>query len=181
MLIAPLWLPILLSTVALFFGGFLSWMILGLHFHDWVKLPNEGPVLDTLRGESIPHGNYMVPGATSMKEMGAPEHQAKFQDGSAYVLSVFSPRNMGQNLGLTICFDLLASVCLAYLAALALKPGADFATVFRFVSTASLMTFLFAMLPHAIWFRVRIVGHVVESVAYSILVATIFAALWPKS
>ena len=40
---------------------------------------------------------------------------------------------------------------------------------------------LASMVQHAIWFRPRIVGHVIESVAYAAIIATIFASLWPAS
>jgi hypothetical protein len=49
------------------------------------------------------------------------------------------------------------------------------------VFLAAFMTFLAAMVQHAIWFRPRIVGHVIESVAYAALTAAIFAALWPAA
>ncbi len=80
MLIQPLLLPILLSTVALFFTSFLSWMVLGLHAQDWKKLPDEDPVLEALRQVGAQPGNYMVPGmdpGTRPSE----EYMAKMQRG----------------------------------------------------------------------------------------------------
>ena len=71
------------------------------------------------------------------------------------------------------------SFCLAYLATLALEPGAGFMAVFRFVSTAGFIAFLSAIVQHAIWFKVRIVGHVIESIAYAAIVGAVFAAMWP--
>ena len=56
-----------------------------------------------------------------------------------------------------------------------------FLVIFRFVSTAAFMMFLAAMVQHAIWFRTRIIGHVIESVAYAAITGLIFAALWPAS
>ena len=37
-MLVSLWLPIVLSAVALFFASFLSWMVLQLHKQDWKKL-----------------------------------------------------------------------------------------------------------------------------------------------
>lgn len=54
-------------------------------------------------------------------------------------------------------------------------------TVFRFVATAGLMTFLAAIVQHAIWFHNRIVGHIIESVLYAAIVAGIFGAMWPAA
>jgi len=43
-----LWLPILVSTIALFFVSFLSWMVLQLHAKDWVKIDDEDKLIDTI-------------------------------------------------------------------------------------------------------------------------------------
>ncbi len=43
------------------------------------------------------------------------------------------------------------------------------------------MTFLAALVQHAIWFRCRIVGHIVESVLYAAITASLFGAMWPKA
>jgi hypothetical protein len=39
--------------------------------------------------------------------------------------------------------------------------------------------FLGAILSHAIWFRMRVTGQVIESIAYAAITALIFASLWP--
>ena len=88
---------------------------------------------------------------------------------------------MAQNLGLTFVYFLAVSAGLAYLASIALPPGAEFLLVFRFVFTAGFMTFLAAMVPHAIWFRPRIAGHAIESLAFAAITAALFAALWPSA
>jgi hypothetical protein len=64
---------------------------------------------------------------------------------------------------------------------MAFPHWADFLSVFRFVFVGAFMTFLAAMVQHAIWFRPRIVGHVIESVAYAALTAFVFASLWPAA
>lgn len=181
MLIQPLLLPIALCTVALFFTSFLSWMVLGLHSRDWGKLPDEDPVLEALRKTGAQPGNYMVPGMETPGAKPSEEYLAKMQQGPMGVLTLFPGMTMGRNLALTFLYFFVVCVGLAYLARLALPAGAEFMTVFRFVSTASLMTFLAALVQHAIWFRCRIVGHVIESVLYAAIVAGIFGAMWPKA
>jgi hypothetical protein len=52
--------------------------------------------------------------------------------------------------------------------------------IFRFVSTAGLMTYLAAIVAHSIWFKCRIVGHVVESIAFAAIVGAVYAAMWPN-
>ena len=128
-----------------------------------------------------PAGSYMFPACDSHAEMKTEAFQAKYAAGPRGVLTILPPVNMGQNLGLTILYFLAVSIGLAYLASLAFPPGAGFLAVFGFVFVAGLMTFLAAMVQHAIWFRPRIAGHVVESVAYAAITATLFAALWPAA
>jgi hypothetical protein len=178
-MLLSLWLPIVLSAVALFFASFLSWMVLQLHKQDWKKLEHEDEFLAAAGKCNLTEGSYMFPGCKSQADMQSDEYKRKYEAGPRGVMTILPKVNMGQNLGLTFAYFLVVSALLGYLATIAIKPGADFLHVFRFVSTAGLLTFLAAMVQHAIWFRPRIVGHVIESVAYAAITAAIFAALWP--
>jgi hypothetical protein len=160
-MLASLILPILLSAVALFLLSFLSWMIVQLHKDDWKKLANEDAYMAT--AASTPVGSYMFPCAMSMAEMKTEEFQKKYDAGPRGIVTILPKANMGQNLGLTFLYFLVVSFLLAYLGTIALPRGADFLAVFRFIATAGLMTFLSAIVLHAIWFKSRIVGHVIES------------------
>jgi hypothetical protein len=179
-MLASLWLPIVLSGVALFFASFLSWMVLQLHKKDWQKLRKEDEFIAAVRQCEIQEGSYMFPMAESPAEMKNEEFKRKFEAGPRGIVTVFGGMNMGMNLVLTMIYFFVISFMLAYLSTIALKRGAPFLDVFRFVTTAGLMTFLSAIVQHAIWFRTRIVGHVIESIAYAIIVGVIFAAMWPK-
>jgi hypothetical protein len=182
-LLMELWLPILLSGIALFFASFLSWMVVQLHQSDWRKLPAEDEFLRAARAMNLAAGNYMFPGCLTREEMKSPEHQQKMAQGPRGILTVFPMedmgKSMGRNLGLTILYFLVVSFCIAYLATLALPRGAEFRPVFRFVSTAGLLVFLSAIVQHSIWFRCRITGHVIESIAYAAIIGAIFGVLWP--
>lgn len=173
--------PIFISAAALFFASFLSWMVLQLHKHDWVKLAQEDKFMEAVRGCDISSGSYMFPGCNSMEEMKSEQYAQKEKAGPRGVMTVFGPISMGRNLGLTFVYFLVASFCLAYLTTLAIPPGADFMKVFRFVATAGFMVFFAAMAQHAIWFHCRIVGHLIESIAYAAIIGAIFAAMWPAA
>ena len=179
-MLTSLLLPIFLATVALFFTSFLSWMVLQLHKDDWKKVAKEDELMQAVRNCDIPIGSYMFPACGSPEEMKSEAFQAKMNAGPCGILPVFRPANMGKNLGLTFLYFLVCNFCLAYLATLALQPGAAFLAVFRFVSTAGLLTYLAAIVPHGIWFRCRIVGHVIEAIAYTAIVGAVYAAMWPK-
>ena len=174
-------LPIVLSAVALFIASFLSWMVLQLHKQDWVKLAQEEKFIEAARGCDIPPGSYAFPACGCPEEMKSDEFKKKLEAGPHGIMTVFGPISMGRNLGLTFVYFLVASFCLAYLTTLAVPPGADFMKVFRFVATAGFMTFYSAIVPHAIWFKCRIVGHLIESVAFAAIIGAIFAAMWPAA
>lgn len=178
--VLDLWLPIALSAIALFFMSFLSWMMLQLHKGDWKSIPREDELLEAARKINLQPGNYMFPGCQTAAERNSPEFKEKWERGPKGVMTVFSDSGgMGQNLALTMLSFLVTSFCIAYLATLALKPGAPFLPVFRFVSTAGLLVYLSAIVQHAIWFRIRIIGHVIETIAYAAIIGVIFGALWP--
>ncbi len=173
--------PILLSGVALFIASFLSWMVLQLHKRDWVKLAHEDRFIEAARGCDVSPGSYMFPACGSPEEMKSEEFKQKMKDGPHGLMTVFGSFSMGRNLSLTFVYFLVASFCLAYLTTLAIPPGADFMKVFRFVATAGFMTFFAAIVPHAIWFKCRIVGHLIESIAFAAIIGAIFAAMWPAA
>ena len=178
-MLMSLWLPIVLSTVALFFSSFLSWMVLGFHKQDWTRLDDEDGFLRSASG--IKPGNYMFPHCQDQKEMESEEVKQKMEQGPVGVITVFPGINMGRNLGLTVLYFLCCSTTLAYLATMALESGASFLDVFRFFATAGLLTFLGAIVYHSIWFRCRLIGHVLESICYAAIAGAIFGFLWPTA
>ncbi|HAH47944.1 hypothetical protein [Gimesia sp.] len=180
-MLTSLLLPVLLSAIALFFASFLSWMVVQLHKDDWKKMEQEDEFLKAMQDLNVPVGSYMFPGCQSSDEMKSKEYQEKWNTGPCGVMTVYPKVNMGKNLGLTFVFFLVISFSLAYLATLAIPPGAEFMTVFRFMSTAGLLTFLAATIQHAIWFHNRITVHIIESIAYAAIVGTIFGLMWPAA
>jgi len=180
-MLVSLALPIVLSAIALFFASFLSWMVLQLHKKDWGKLAKEDEFMPAAAKCDILVGSYMFPCPASNAEMQTEAFQKKYAAGPRGVMTILPKVNMGANLGLTFLYFLAVSFVVAYLTSIAFKPGTEFLEVFRFVYAAAFMAFLSAMVQHAIWFRPRIVGHIIESLAYAAIVAGIFAAMWPAA
>lgn len=172
-------LPVVVAAIALFFASFLSWMVFQLHKKDWKKIDREAEFMAAAAGFNLPEGNYLFPMADTPKDMHSPEFQKKYDTGPRGILNLLPKANMGRNLGLTFLYFLAVSFVLAYLASIAFRPGAEFLDVFRFVATAAFTIFLAGIVQHAIWFRMRVTGHVIESVAYAVITAAIFAGLWP--
>jgi hypothetical protein len=180
--LASLLLPIVVSAVVLFFASFLSWMIVQLHKDDWRKIDREDDFLAAVKPFGLADGSYMFPRCSNPEEMKSEAFQAKYKAGPRGVMTILPPANMGVNLALTMAYFLVVSLGIGYLASIAFPtPGAAFANVFRFTFTAGLFIFLAAVVQHSIWFRNRIVGHVIESIAYAAIVGVIFASMWPAA
>ena len=178
-MLTALFLPIVLSAIVLFFCSFLSWMVLRLHAKDWGKLKNEDDFLKATKDLELTEGSYMFPHCNGSSDMKSEEFKKKMQEGPNGVITVFPKTDMRRNLGLTFLYFLVVSFCLAYLTSLAHERGAEFMEIFRFVSTAGLMTYLAAIICHAIWFNSRIIGHIIEALIYAVVTGAIFGWLWP--
>ena len=76
-------------------------------------------------------------------------------------------------------FFFVAAFVIAYLASLGLSRGASFLDVFRFVTTAGLLTHCAGQFPGVFWFRRRVAMDLLDGVAYAVATGLIFAALWP--
>ena len=178
--LTSLWLPIILSAVALFFIGFLSYMVLPIHKADWKELPDEDAFGKAVRNMNIPAGNYMFPYCADAEQMKSEAFIQKQKDGPVGLIQVWNEScNMGKQLGCQFFFLLVTSFCLAYLATLGVPAGADFMTVFRFVGTAGILVYTIANVPNTIWFKARLTGHLVDGVLLGLATGLIFALLWP--
>lgn len=180
--LASLWLPIVLSAVALFFIGFVTWMILGVHKDDWKEMPDEDAFTQAVRELSIPAGSYMFPYCADAEQMKSEAFIQKQQQGPVGILQIWQETGgMGKQLGCQFVFLLVTSFCIAYLATLGPPAGAGFMPVFRFVATAAMLIYTAANVPTSIWFRSRIAGHIIDGVLYGLATGLIFALLWPGS
>ena len=178
--LTSLWLPIVLSGVALFFASFLAWMVLPHHKQDWIGLPDEAGFGKALGGLNVPVGNYMFPYCATSQEMKSPKFLERQKSGPNGLLQVWpGPCQMGKNLVCTFLMFLAVSFCIGYLATLGVQPGAEFMQVFRFVGTAGILAYAAGTLLNGIWFPRKLIGDILDGVAYGLITGVIFAAMWP--
>ena len=180
-----LWLPILLSAVAVFVASSVIHMALPWHKGDYRTLPDEGRVLDALRAFSIPPGDYLAPRPASMEDMRSPGFAEKMKKGPVLVATVLpnGPASMGRNLGMWFAYDVVMGVFAAYVAGRALAPGAHYLHVFRFAGVTAFIGYAAALWQFSIWYR-RAWGTTIRStidgLVYALLTAGIFGWLWPR-
>ena len=177
--VTDLWLPILLSAVAVFIAGALAWMALPHHRKDWAMLPSD----DVLAGlRSIPPGQYMFPGS-GPAEHENPEAAERRRGGPHGALYVWpGPPSMGAKMALNFLFNLTVGVFVAYLTSRALPSGATFMDVFQLAGTAGILAFSFGGIPHGIWFGRSFRSMALDfmdGVVEGLILGAIFGALWP--
>jgi hypothetical protein len=178
--LTSLWLPILLSGIALFFASFAAWMLLPHHKKEWIGLPNEDAIMRQLKSDNLIAGQYCFPYAATPEAMKDEAYKAKMKAGPRGTLTLWKePPNMAVNLFCTVLFFLIANAVIAYLAAMVLSPGEDHMRVFRFVGTAGVLTYGTANILNGIWFGRKMVADIVDGIAYGLITGAIFALLWP--
>ncbi len=177
-----LWLPIVASGIAIFFASWLAWMVLPHHKKEWTGLANEDAVMSALRSAGVAPGQYMFPYAECSTDWNKEEFIAKMKTGPNGNIVVWpGPCSMGKNMLCTVFFFLVTNFVIAYLAAMVIAPGADHWFVFRFVGTAGILTYGTANILNGIWFGRKMVGDIVDGIAYGLITGATFAWFWPAS
>jgi len=179
-----LWVPILVSAVAVFLLSSLIHMALRYHANDYRKLPDEDGVMNALRPFAVPPGEYMFPRAGSMKEMGTPEYAAKHKAGPVALITVLPPGKMSMTGSLVTWFVYAAviSVFAGYVAGRALAPGAPALEVFRFAGTTAFLGYAAAQWQNSIWFGrswSTTLKNTLDGLIYGLATDAIFGWLWP--
>lgn len=178
--LVSLWLPVIVSGVALFFASWVAWMLLPHHKGEWKGLPNEDAVMAALKSAGVGSGQFQFPYCASPDEWKTDAFKARMQAGPNGHMVVWSgPCNMGKNMLCTVIFFTVVSSLIAYLAGIAVPPGAEFMRVFRFVGTAGIVTYGSANILNGIWFGRRMIADIADGIAYGVITGLIFAALWP--
>ena len=182
--IGALWLPILLSAVAVWVASAIIWMVMPHHKSDFAKLPDEDAARQALAPQQLVPGQYSIPYAASAKDAQDPETVRKFEEGPVGFLTVVpsGAPTMGSKIGLSMIFYLVISVIVAYLASRVLDPGADYLAVFRVTGTVAWLAYGTATVPDAIWFGRPwsvVVKGLLDSLLFGLLTAGFFGWGWP--
>ncbi len=182
--IVSLWLPILLSAVAVFLISSIIHMVLQYHNNDFIKLPSEEPVMDDLHKANIPPGDYHFPHAKDMKDMNSPEFIEKMKQGPVGIMTIMenTAPNMGKQLVLWFIYSIIVGIFAAYIAGNALAPGSHYLSVFRFAGCTAFVGYSLALMQNSIWYK-RNWGATLKSMfdglIYALFTAGIFGWLWP--
>jgi hypothetical protein len=183
--LCSLWLPILLSAVAVFIASSVIHMALPWHRGDFAAMPKEGELMDAVRPLAIAPGDYMVPRAGDFAKMKTPEFQDKLKKGPVMLLTVMpsGPFSMRKPLILWFVYCLVVGFFAAYVAGSTVPPGTAYLKVFQVVGTVAFVSYALALWQASIWYH-RSWGTTIrtsiDGLIYALLTAGFFGWLWPK-
>lgn len=181
--LVALWLPILLSTAAVWVAAAVAWTALPHHNADFKKLPGEDSVRDAMKAAGVQPGTYMFPSFESHKDGCTPEGRARWERAPAGVMTVFGKVSMGRNMGLSFLTYLAVSVMIAYLLGTAgIRDTSSFFSTFQVTATAGILAYGFAFIPSMIWFGGSFRAFLmcfIDGIAYGLITGAIFAGMWP--
>ena len=182
-LLILLWLPILLSAVAVWILSAIVWMALPHHKRDFIALPDEDGFMDYVRKSGIKQGNYVFPDFRDREAMKSEKTEKALKEGPVGHLSLWqTPVTMGGKMAATFIVYLVVSTFIAYLTRIALPGPAEFARVFQIAATAGILAYSFSFIPNAIWFgayKRTIVASIIDGIVFGLITGAIFGWRWP--
>ena len=182
--LTSLWLPILLSAVAVFIVSSIVHMALGYHAGDLKKLPAEDDVMRALAPFNIPPGEYMFPAGEGMASMKDPGFIEKKNRGPNAIINVFpnGMPGMGGPLAKWFVYSLVVSLFAGYLASRFLQPGVQGSEVFRLVATVGFLSYGMAHVADSVWWSRAwsvTLKNLFDALLYGSATGAIFMWMWP--
>lgn len=183
--LSSLWLPILLSAVAVFIISSIVHMVLPHHKSDFEGVPNEAEVAADLRKYNIRPGDYFMPFVHGMKEMQSVEYQQKLMDGPRIVMTVMpnGSGSMAKSLVMWFVYTVVVGLFAAYVAGRALPIGAAYLDVFRFTGAAAFAAYALSLPQQSIWWSKKwssTIKSMIDGLLYALVTGGVFGWLWPS-
>ena len=180
-----LWLPIIASSVAVFVVSALVHMLFTYHNSDYRQVPNEDEVRAAINKGGLTQGQYILPYAVGMGAKD-PVVQQKMKEGPTGFILLRKPSGpeMGPALMQWFVLTVVIAVLVAYLAALAIAPGADHMSVFRVVTVIAFLAYSGSQAQEAIWRAVpwsAVIKTIFDGLVFALVTGGVFALLWPAA
>lgn len=182
MCLTCLWLPILLSAVAVFVASSILWMATPFHKDDYRELAGGEEMAAWLAKKRPPTGRYMVGWCQPGKETKPVDNDPSVARG--ILLVQYGGAHMGRNLIRWFANVLVISLIVGYLAGAALGVGVGFTKVFQVAGCAAFLAYGGNAITKCIWEGAPwagVKGSVIDSITYGLATGAIFAAFWPAA
>lgn len=177
--------PVLVSAVLVFVMSSLIHMASPWHKSDYPKFEKQDALLDAMRPLAPPPGDYFMPRADDMKDLGSAAFIEKMNKGPVVVMTVFKngPMSMARNLSLWFAYSAVVAFFAAYVASRALGFGAPYLKVFQIVGTTAFLGYSGALAQMSIWYGrswKMTLKSSLDGLIYAMLTAGAFGWLWPR-
>jgi hypothetical protein len=181
-----LWLPVVVSAVAVWLVSAVLHMLLKYHRADYKQLSSEEAVGPALRSATSGPGVYIIPYCSDMSLMKDPAFRKKYEDGPVALIHVLRSDvpNMGKSLGQWLAFCLLVSFVTSYVARHSLDPGAMGIEVMRLTGTVAFIGYAFGYFQDSIWHGIpwsNSLRAILDAAVYALVTGLVFRLLWPAS
>ncbi len=182
--LGSLWLPGVLSAVAVFVVSSLVHMVLRYHRADVKMLSSEEPVAAALRQVAPEPGIYFIPQIRDMSQLKDPAVIKRFEEGPVALLTIrpHGTPGIGKNLAQWFLFSLFVSFVVAYVARHTLHPGSPGIEVMRITGTVAFAAYAMGYLQDSIWKAIpwsNSLRGVLDAVLYALATGLVFRFLWP--
>lgn len=181
-----LWLPVVVSAVAVWLLSSVLHMVLKHHRADYKQLPDEEAVGAALRSDSPGPGIYLIPYCADQSAMKDPAFQEKYRRGPVALITVM--RNqvpaMGKYLTLWLLFCVLVSFTAAYVARHTLSPASAGLLVMQITGTIAFVAYGYGEIQDSIWRSVpwsNAARALADALIYALATGAIFWWLWPAA
>jgi hypothetical protein len=181
-----LWLPVIVSAIAVFVASSIIHMALKYHTADMKSLPNEDAVRDALgKGNPAP-GIYHTPYCVDHKKMQDPAIRAKFEKGPVAMITVLANGrpSMPKYLALWFSFSVLVSFVAAYVARHTLHAGDDGMLVMRITGTVAFAGYALSHVSDSIWKGQpwsNTARAFLDGAVYALVTGLVFRVMWPAA
>jgi hypothetical protein len=178
-----LWLPVVVSAVAVWLVSAILHMALKYHRADYKKLSDEDAVGQAIRKAAAEPGIYVLPYAMGA-DMKDPAVQKRYEEGPVALVTLLrsGPPNMMKQLGLWLLFCVLVSFVTSYVARHTLSAASEGLLILRITGTVAFVGYGFGSFVDSIWHGMpwsNALRALVDSLIYGLLTGAIFYWLWP--
>ena len=182
--VVSLWLPILLSAVAVFLVSSVIHMMSPWHKSDYARVSDEDAFRSAVGPMAIPPGDYMIPRPESRDDLRSPAFAEKMRAGPRVIMTVLpgGDFSMSKNLVQWFMYLILISLFAAGIAGSALPPGAEEHSIIHFVTLCAFSGHAFALWQMSIWYSrswLTTLKSTFDGLIYALVTAAIFVWLWP--
>ncbi|HSF39834.1 MAG TPA: hypothetical protein VLT87_08585 [Thermoanaerobaculia bacterium] len=182
--LGSLWLPVIVSAVAVWLVSAIVHMVLKYHRADYKQLSDEESIAQAVRKVGPGPGLYVMPYCADMSQMKDPAFRKKYDEGPVALLTVMrnGPPALGKNLAQWFALCFLVSFVTAYVARHTLSPATDGLEVMRITGTVAFIAYGFGYIQDSIWKAIpwgNSLRGLLDAAIYGLVTGLVFRFLWP--